>query len=255
MLTKRLIACLDVLDGKVVKGTQFKKHEVMGEILDLALRYRDDGIDELVFYDISASADGRRVSAQWVNQVAKILNIPFCVAGGIKTEKDAAEILYAGADKVSVNTPALENPELINRLADQFGRQCVVIGVDSFWDGEAYRVCSYTGRESTTQNTGRKSLQWLAEVQDRGAGEVVLNCMDRDGTGSGYDLSQLRAAREVLTIPLVASGGAKLAQDFEDVFLKTGVDAALAARAFHNRSLQAQTLKEELSQKGIRVRL
>lgn len=254
MLTKRIIACLDVLDGKVVKGTRFKNHEVMGEILDLAIRYRDEGVDELVFYDISASADGRRVSADWVTRVARILNIPFCVAGGIRSEEDAAEILFSGADKVSINSPALADPHLISRLARRFGQQCVVVGVDSIRVGDSYQVCSHTGRESTTQNTRRWTMEWIEEAQERGAGEIVLNCMDRDGTGSGYDLLQLSLARKKLSIPLVASGGAKTAEDFEQVFRIAKVDAALGARAFHNQTLSISVLKKKLSETGIEMR-
>ena len=255
MLAKRIIACLDVKDGQVVKGTRFRNHEVVGEILELAIRYRDDGADELVFYDITASADRRRVSRDWVSNVARILNIPFCVAGGIRTVEDAAEILKAGADKISINSPALENPRLITELANQFGQQCVVVGVDSVKTGQDYEVCCYTGSESTTQNTRRKTMDWLQEAQERGAGEIVLNCMDRDGTGLGYDLKQLKLARERLSIPLVASGGARTSEDFETVFKETQVDAALGARAFHSRKIWIPDLKMNLSEKGIGVRL
>lgn len=254
MLAKRIIACLDVRDGKVVKGTKFKNHEIVGEILDLAIRYRDEGADELVFYDITASADGRRVSKDWVSSVARVLNIPFCVAGGIRTAEDAAEILLSGADKISINSPAIKNPALITELADRFGQQCIVVGVDSIEGEQGYEVCCYTGRESTSQNTRIDTLTWLKEVQNRGAGEIVLNCMDRDGTGAGYDLKQLRLARDEVRIPLVASGGARTIDDFERVFKEAGVDAALGAGAFHSRKLEIPVLKRALSERKVEIR-
>jgi len=255
MLAKRIIACLDVRDGQVVKGVQFKNHEVVGSILELALRYRDEGADELVFYDIAASADGQRVSKKWVTDVAKILNIPFCVAGGIRTLDDAAEILLSGADKVSINSPALEKPELITALANRFGQQCVVVGVDSKTLDQDYQVYCYTGRDSTSKKAQRSTLTWLKEAQERGAGEIVLNCMDRDGTGHGYDIQQLAQAREVVSIPLVASGGARTVEDFEIVFKEARVDAALGASAFHKKMLLIPQLKNELRNRGVEVRL
>jgi cyclase len=255
VLTKRIVACLDVKYGVVVKGVKFRNHEIVGEILDLAIRYRDQGVDELVFYDITASSDGRRVSKKWVEDIAKNLNIPFCVAGGIKSTVDAKELLYSGADKISVNSPAIERPDLINELCDEFGQQCVVVGVDSSKKGDDYEVYAYTGSEAATKNAGLKTMDWLKEVQLRGAGEVVLNCMDRDGTASGYDLEQLKLARSVLNIPLVASGGARTALDFERVFLEARVDAALGASAFHSGKLLIQDLKKELAQRRIEIRL
>jgi cyclase len=255
MLTKRIIACLDVKDGVVVKGTKFKNHEVVGEILELAARYQDQGADELVFYDITASADGRRVPKRWVEDVARRLSIPFCVAGGIRSAEDAREILFSGADKISINSPALERPEFINELSERFGSQCVVVGVDSRRQGEDYEVYCYTGRESSTRTAGRRTMDWLREAQERGAGEIVLNCMDRDGTGEGYDLMQLARARECLGIPLVASGGARTVEDFEYVFKETSVDAALGAGAFHYGLLNIADLKFTLSGRGIEMRL
>lgn len=227
----------------------------MGEILELSMRYRDEGADELVFYDISASPDGRTVSKKWVSDVAKLLNIPFCVAGGIRSLSDATEVLRSGADKISINSPAIENPSLITELSKRFGQQCVVVGVDSLQVDEDYWVCSNTGRETTTQKTQKKTLDWLQEVQRLGAGEIVLNCMDRDGTGGGYDLRQLSLARRVLSIPLIASGGAKIIEHFEQVFKETGVDAALGARAFHSRQLNIPLLKQALSERKVEIRL
>ena len=254
MLTKRIIACLDVKDGVVVKGVKFRGHEPMGDPVELALRYRGQGVDELVFYDIAASAEGRRVSREWVAKTAAALDIPFCVAGGIRSVAGAEELLNAGADKISVNSPALERPELITELAKRFGAQCVVVGVDSRLDEGEWRVFQYTGLVEKTVSAKRRMLDWLAEIQDRGAGEVVLNCMDADGTGAGYDIEQLSAARGVLKLPLVASGGAKTAAHFVRVFKEAGVDAALAAGAFHRGELEIGALKRALKSSGIEVR-
>ncbi|HXT00214.1 MAG TPA: imidazole glycerol phosphate synthase subunit HisF [Elusimicrobiota bacterium] len=254
MLTKRVVACLDVKDGVVVKGVKFRGHEPMGDPVELALRYRAQGVDELVFYDIAASAEGRRVPRAWVEKTAAALDIPFCVAGGIRSVADAEELLNAGADKISVNSPALERPALISELARRFGAQCVVVGVDSRRDEGEWRVFQYTGLETKTVSSKRRMLDWLREAQDRGAGEVVLNCMDADGTGAGYDVEQLAAARKVLQVPLVASGGAKSAADFVRVFKIAGVDAALAAGAFHRGELEIGALKRELRSSGIEVR-
>ena len=254
MLSRRIIACLDVKDGVVVKGTRFRGHEVVGRILSLARRYRDGGVDELVFYDITASAEARRLSRRWVEDVAREINVPFCVAGGIRSVEGARELLHAGADKVSINTPALEDPELISRLADAFGSQSVVVGVDSMRDEGDLRVYSHTGSEAKMREVGRPTLEWLAEAQARGAGEIVLNCMNRDGTGEGYDLDQLTRARSVLSIPLVASGGAKTIDHFERVFEEARVDAALAAGVFHRGELTIPELKAALSRRGVLVR-
>jgi cyclase len=255
VLTKRVVACLDVKDGIVVKGVKFRGHEPMGDPVELALRYRAQGVDELVFYDIAASAEARRVPRSWVEKTAAALDIPFCVAGGIRSVADAEELLNAGADKISVNSPALERPALISELSRRFGAQCVVVGVDSRLDEGEWRVFQYTGLEARTIAAKRRTLDWLREAQDLGAGEVVLNCMDADGTGAGYDVEQLKAAREALSIPLVASGGAKTARDFVRVFQEARVDAALAAGAFHRRELEIGALKRELRSSGIEVRL
>lgn len=254
MLSKRIIACLDVKDGLVVKGTRFRQHEVVGEILDLTRRYRDAGVDELVFYDITASAEARRVSKKWVENVARIIDVPFCVAGGIRSVAEAREVLNSGADKVSINSPALERPELISELADAFGQQCVVVGVDSKRQGNDYEVYCYTGSEISTRSARRRTLDWIQEAERLGAGEIVLNCMNQDGTGSGYDLVQLKAARELLTIPLVASGGARSIAHFAQAFQESRVDAALAAGVFHRGELSITDLKLALDQAGIEVR-
>ncbi|HTL67551.1 MAG TPA: imidazole glycerol phosphate synthase subunit HisF [Lacunisphaera sp.] len=254
MLARRIIPCLDVRDGQVVKGTQFRDHEIVGDILALAQRYRDEGADELVFYDITASSDGRTVSADWVTRVARVLDIPFCVAGGIRRLDDARRILHSGADKISINSPALENPALIGELAAEFGSQCVVVGVDSRQEGGDYFVKQYTGNPDKMQATRWRTLDWVREAQRLGAGEVVLNCMNQDGMRRGYDLVQLKLVRAGLTIPLVASGGAGAPEHFRDAFREAGVDGALAASVFHKGTIKIPALKQYLAAEGVPIR-
>jgi cyclase len=254
MIARRLIPCLDVRDGVVVKGVRFRDHVVMGDILELALRYRDQGADELVFYDITASPEGRTVDRRWVERVARSIDIPFCVAGGIRSVSDARAVLYAGADKVSVNSPALERPELIDELSQEFGVQCIVVGIDSRKADDEYRVNQYTGDPRKSRELARRTLDWVEEVQRRGAGEIVLNCMNTDGVRQGYDLAQLQAVRARCRVPLVASGGAGTPQHFVDVFKEADVDAALAASVFHSGAIAIPELKAELAKAGIEVR-
>lgn len=256
MLSRRLIPCLDVRDGRVVKGVRFRDHVDMGDIVELALRYRDAGADELVFYDITASPQGRSVDRGWVERVARLIDIPFCVAGGIRSVEDARAVLNAGADKVSINTPALERPALIAELADAFGVQCVVVGIDSVReaDGE-WRVRSHTGSPDAMRAPGKRTLDWIEEAQRLGAGEIVLNCMGSDGVRAGYDIAQLRAARTVCQVPLVASGGAGAPEHFAQAFLEADVDAALAASVFHSGAVEIPALKRFLRGQGIEVRL
>lgn len=255
MLSRRIIACLDVRDGAVVKGVRFRDHVVMGGIVDFALRYRDAGADELVFYDIAASPAGRAVDVAWVEQVARVLDIPFCVAGGIRSVEAARAVLAAGADKVSINSPALERPGLIDELAGAFGVQCVVVGIDSLRDADGeWRVRQYTGDPSRTRTTARRTLDWIVEAQRRGAGEIVLNCMGSDGVRQGYDIAQLRAARAVCGVPLVASGGAGAREHFLDAFAKADVDGALAASVLHTGALEIPALKAWLGEAGVVVR-
>jgi cyclase len=244
-----------VRDGQVVKGVQFRNHEVVGDILDLAQRYVDEGADELVFYDITASPDGRSVDRGWINRVAGILNIPFSVAGGIRSVAEAEQILNYGADKISVNTPALANPDLIDELARRFGTQCVVIGVDSREESGGYRVYQFTGDPDKTRETGRETVQWVREVQERGAGEIVLNCMNQDGVRKGYDTEQLRLVRQACSVPLIASGGAGAMEHFADVFKLARVDGALAASVFHKAMIEIGELKAYLRERGVEVRL
>jgi cyclase len=243
-----------VRDGQVVKGVRFREHRIVGDILSLAGRYRDEGADELVFYDISASPDGRSVDRSWVARVARILDIPFCVAGGIRSVADAEEVLGCGAEKVSVNSPALSQPDLINALSERFGAQCVVVGIDSQSIGDEFRVQQFTGDVHRTRDTARDTLAWVAEAQQRGAGEIVLNCMASDGVRQGYDIRQLRAVRAVCRVPLVASGGAGLPEHFARVFQEADVDAALAASVFHSGEISIHDLKRRLLAERIEIR-
>ena len=278
----------------VVKGVQFRNHRVMGDIIELARRYRDEGADELVFYDITASPDGRTVDRNWVNRVAKVLDIPFCVAGGIRNLADAETVLNLGADKISINSPALENPDLIEVLARRFGSQCVVVGVDSLAveadspvaevdsvaaeagsravgasnhdnagrTGQSgrlsadpdYAVYQYTGDPDRSRTSGRRTLDWIAEAQDRGAGEIVLNCMNQDGVRKGYDIEQLARARAVCQVPLIASGGAGAMHHFREVFERADVDGALAASVFHTAAIPIPDLKRYLIGAAIPMR-
>ena len=256
MLSRRIIPCLDVQDGRVVKGVRFREHVDMGDIVDLTLRYRDAGADELVFYDIAASPERRSVARDWVERVARHIDIPFCVAGGIRSVEDARSVLRAGADKLSINTPALERPALISELADAFGVQCVVVGIDSVreTDGQ-WRVRSHTGSPDAMRAPGRRTLDWIVEAQRLGAGEIVLNCMGSDGVRGGYDIDQLRAARAACHVPLVASGGAGAMAHFAEAFVEADVDAALAASVFHSGDIAIPELKQYLRGQGIKARL
>ena len=234
---------------------RFRDHVIVGDILELATRYREEGADELVFYDITASPDGRSVDRSWVRRVARILDIPFCVAGGIRSVADAEEVLGQGAEKISINSPALSDPELISRLSARFGAQCVVVGIDSqSLDGD-YLVYQFTGDPNRTRNTARRTLDWVREVQERGAGEVVLNCMASDGVRNGYDIPQLAAVRRLCDVPLIASGGAGAPEHFADVFARAQVDGALAASVFHSGAIAIPTLKNYLRQQSVEIRV
>ncbi len=226
----------------------------MGDILDLAARYRDEGADELVFYDITASPDGRTVDRSWINRIASILDIPFCVAGGIRSLQDAESVLNLGADKISINSPALEHPELIDVLAKRFGSQCVVVGIDSLTEDNEYWVHQYTGDSVRSRSSQRRTLDWAREVQERGSGEIVLNCMNQDGVRCGYDLPQLALVRESCKVPLIASGGAGKLSHFKDVFEVTDVDGALAASVFHTETIRIPDLKTYLIDAQVAMR-
>ena len=254
MLTKRIIACLDVKDGRVVKGVQFRNHVDMGDILELSQRYADEGVDELVFYDITASSDGRVVDKSWVNQIARRINIPFCVAGGIRSVADAKAILNDGADKISVNSPALENPQFITELAATFGTQCVVAGIDSRRENDQLQVYQYTGDANKTIKSKRKTVAWAQQVVALGAGEIVLNCMNNDGVRQGYDIAQLKAVKQAVSVPVIASGGAGDYQHFADLFQQTDIDGALAASVFHSGKIPIPDLKAYLQAQSVEVR-
>lgn len=255
MLKKRIIPCLDVKDGLVVKGIRFKSHQIVGNILELAISYSNNGADELVFYDITASSNQSTVDKSWVLQIAQAINIPFCVAGGINSIASAETILANGADKISINSPALENPNLIDQLAKRFGSQCVVVGIDSFAINNQYIVKQYTGDETKTISTNRNTLDWAREVCDRGAGEIVLNCMNNDGVRAGYDLEQIARLIAYTTIPIIASGGAGKMADFAELFTKTSATGALAATVFHKNMINIIELKNYLHDRQIEVRI
>jgi cyclase len=249
----RIIPCLDVKDGRVVKGVQFRNHRDAGDVVEQAMRYRDEGADELVFYDITASAEGRGLDLAWVTRIARVIDIPFAVAGGLRSRDRAAACLDAGADKVSINSPAIERPDLIEELARDFGSQCVVVGVDSYSAQGEYWVKQYTGSPDATRDTGRRTLDWVREATDRGAGEIVLNCMRSDGMRGGYDIAHTRAVIEAVTVPVVASGGAGTPDHFREAF-QAGASGALAATVFHDRLIAIPDLKEFLAECGIEMR-
>tara|TARA_B100001059_G_scaffold55185_1_gene49970 strand:- start:2209 stop:2976 length:768 start_codon:yes stop_codon:yes gene_type:complete len=255
MITKRIIPCLDVKDGKVVKGIQFKNHQVVGSILDLAEKYSNDGADELVFYDISASTKGSIVEKNWISKIADVVNIPFCVAGGIKSVEDARQILNLGADKISINTPAIDNPDLIYDLSNEFGSQCVVIGMDVKYIGDQAFIFAKTGSEKTSHATNLNAKDWLIRVQELGAGEVVVNAMGNDGVKSGYSIELLNSLEDICSIPMIASGGAGGPRDFVNVFEKTNVDGALAASIFHRNEYSIKEIKESLKANSINIRI
>lgn len=254
MPARRIIACLDVKGGRVVKGVRFEGHADAGDPGELALRYRDEGADEVVIYDIAASVENRTVDYKWLAQIARVLDVPLCVAGGIRTLEQAIACLEHGADKVSINSPALERPDLITALAEVAGSQCVVVGVDSRTQDGEWMTFQYTGDSNAMRRTPRRMLDWIVEAQERGAGEIVLNCMDRDGTRDGYDVSQLAAARGLLSIPLIASGGAGAPAHFAEVFAKADVSGALAASIFHSRRVYIADVKASVRAAGFEVR-
>jgi cyclase len=238
----------------VVKGVRFRDHRVVGDILELAARYCAEGADELVFYDITASPEDRSVDRSWIDRVARVLDIPFCVAGGIRTVRDAEQVLNAGAEKISVNSPALLNPGLIDDLARRFGSQCVVVGIDSQTNGDDYEVHQFTGDPDRSRSARRRTLDWVREAQDRGAGEIVLNCMASDGVRTGYDVRQLRAVRSLCHVPLIASGGAGAPEHFAAVFREANVDGALAASVFHSGAIAIGDLKSYLRAQRVEIR-
>ncbi|HWY79329.1 MAG TPA: imidazole glycerol phosphate synthase subunit HisF [Candidatus Sulfotelmatobacter sp.] len=253
MLVKRIIACLDIKDGRVVKGVKFDNHEDAGDPIALAKKYAAEGVDELVFYDITASADKRNIMLDLVKKVAKEIFIPFTVGGGIKSIEDIRALLLSGADKISLNTAALENPNLINEASQQY-YPSIVIGIDSLYKDGKDIVYSHTGRREARKNTKRETLDWIREVQERGAGEITINSMNADGTKRGYDIRLFRKINVITTIPVIASGGAGKLEDFADAFTKGNVDAALAASLFHFGDLKINDVKNYLKKSKIPVR-
>jgi cyclase len=251
MLSKRIIPCLDIKDGRTVKGVNFVNLRDAGDAVELAVRYAEQGADELVLLDISATEEKRKTLSQLVRNVASAVNIPFTVGGGITNVEDVRLILENGADKVSVNSAAVRNHLLIDQLAKEFGSQCVVVAVDTRRTMDGDHVYLSGGKVATEL----KTLDWLSEAEDRGAGEILLTSMNHDGTKNGFDLDFLKEASARNRIPIIASGGAGKMNHFADVFEKAGVDAALAASIFHFGEIGVKELKEYLYKKGIQVRL
>ena len=250
MLAKRIIACLDVKDGKVVKGKKFVGLKYAGEPAGLSQRYASEGADEIVFLDISASNEKRKPNREWVRLAAEKLNVPFAVGGGISSVADARQVLYLGADKVAVNTAAINNPRLISEIAEKFGSQCVVVAIDAKRTDKGWKVFAYGG----SKPTGMDAAGWSAECEKLGAGEILITSIDRDGTGNGFDCELTSKLAGGLGIPVIASGGAGNQKDFLDAFTKGKADAALAAGIFHYGKLSVGKLKQYLKRNGVEVR-
>ena len=251
MLSKRIIACLDVRDGLVVKGVNFEGLRTAGDPAELARRYNAEGVDELVILDITATLERRRALADTIRAVARELFIPLAVGGGIRTEADAVAAVEAGADKVSLNTAALSNPSLITTLAERYGSQAVLVAIDAKWDGDRCAVYARSGQMAAN----REAVEWAREAENRGAGEILLTSIDRDGTKVGFDCKLTAAVSNAVSIPVIASGGAGTLDHFTEVFTRGRADAALAASIFHYAETSVRTLKQHLKQQGIPVRL
>lgn len=252
MITKRIIPCLDVKEGRVVKGVQFVSLRDAGDPVELATFYDKEGADELVFLDISASHEGRKTMVQVVMDVASQLAIPFTVGGGINSLEDMKLILRAGADKVSLNTAAVENPKLINQGSQYFGSQCMVVAIDAKYDDtiKSWKVYTHGGRRETDWEV----ISWAKEAVHRGAGEILLTSMDCDGEKNGFDLELTKAVSEVVSVPVIASGGAGNAEHFKMAFNEGKADAALAASIFHYKETSVKEVKSYLQQEGVNVR-
>ncbi len=251
MLAKRIIPCLDVKEGRVVKGVNFVSLIDAGDPVTLAKIYNDEGADELVFLDITASYEKRNIMLDVAESVAKNVFIPFTVGGGIRNIQDIENLLMAGADKVSINTQAVRNPEFIGEASERFGAQCIVVAIDAKREGDMYRVYVEGGRVPTELD----AVEWAREVEKRGAGEILLTSIDKDGTKDGYELTLTKAISDAVTIPVIASGGAGKIEDFFEVFDYAHADAALAASLFHFGELRIVELKKYLREKGVEVRL
>lgn len=250
MLTKRIIPCLDVKEGRVVKGISFVSLKDAGDPVELARYYDGQGADELVFLDISASHEGKETMVEVVKIVASELSIPFTVGGGIRTLDDMKRLLRAGADKVSLNTAALDRPELIKEGADFFGSQCIVVAIDAKWNGESWDVYTHGGRNKTEWD----AVEWAKRCVELGAGELLLTSMDKDGQKDGFDLGLTRAVRDAVEVPVIASGGAGNREHFKEVFEKVDADAALAASIFHYKETSIAEVKDFLRAEGVNVR-
>jgi cyclase len=250
-LARRLIPCLDVDAGRVVKGTRFEDLVDAGDPVELAARYDEEGADELVFLDISATVEGRGATLDVISETAESVFIPLTVGGGIRAQDDVRDLLRAGADKVSLNTAAVRDPSLLGRCAERFGTQCMVVAIDAKRDGPSWRVYVEAGRSPTELD----AVEWAARAAELGAGEVLLTSIDRDGTGEGYDLDLLRAVSDAVPVPLVASGGAGKPEHFVDALTKGGADAVLAASRFHFGELTLRQVKQHLADNDIPVRL
>jgi cyclase len=251
MLAKRIIPCLDVKEGRVVKGVNFINLIDAGDPVEIAKGYSDLGADEVVFLDITASSDKRDIILDVVEKTAKVVFIPLTVGGGIRSIDDISRILNAGADKVSINSAAVHNPQLINEGAKKYGNQCIVVAIDAKWNGEFYEVYINGGRTPT----GKDAIMWAKECEERGAGEILLTSMDKDGTKSGFELKLTSLVSSAVSIPVIASGGAGKKEDFRDVFKEGKADAALAASLFHFNILPIKELKEYLKDNNVEVRL
>ena len=250
MLKKRIIPCLDIKNGRTVKGVNFKEIKDAGDPVELAVMYEQSGADELVFLDISASQEQRSLLIELIQKVGEKISIPFTVGGGIKSVDGAVKIIRAGADKISVNSAAIYNPLLIQQLAQQFGKQCVVVAIDVKKMGESWKVFSHGG----TIETDYDSLEWAKKVEELGAGELLVTSMDADGTKTGFDIELLKLVSSEVSIPVIASGGAGKIEDFRDVFLKTKVTGALAASVFHYKEIEIPVLKQLLKKSQIALR-
>ena len=253
MFTKRIIPCLDVNNGRVVKGVNFVDLKDAGDPVEIAKAYDAAGADELVFLDITASSDGRGTVIDMVREAAKCVFIPFTVGGGIRTVEDFKALLREGADKISINSSAIANPQLIRDAADKFGSQCVVVAIDARKreDGSGWNIYKNGGRV----DVGIDAIEWAKKVESLGAGEILLTSMDCDGTKAGYDLELTKAVAESVSIPVIASGGAGIVEHFKEALTDGGADAALAASLFHYKELEIRQVKEYLREQGISVRL
>ena len=250
MLTKRIIPCLDIKNGRTVKGVNFVGLRDAGDPVELADRYSKEGADELVFLDITATKEKRKTLVELVKKVAKKVNIPFTVGGGISSVEDVNILLRAGADKVSINSSAVKNPQLINDLANKFGSQCIVLAVDAKLINGEWKVFLVGGRVETE----RKLFEWVIEAVERGVGEILFTSMNHDGTKNGFANEALRKISEIVNVPVIASGGAGNVQHFADTFINGKADAALAASVFHYKEIEIKHLKNELEERGIKVR-